>query len=209
VTELLVAAGRRFARLVTRLVVRSPRLWRLLRRPLQAQFDWLAPSWESRRSPEDFAALEALLDRLDAPPTRILDLGTGTGLAARLVARRYPDAEVVGADLSEQMIEEARRVLPSELAGRVSFEVADAAALPYPAGRFDLVVLLNMIPFFGELARVTEPGGAVVFGFSSGSETPIYVPTETLRKQLEPLGFGGFEEVAVGTSTAVIAQRKS
>ena len=55
------------------------------------------------------------------------------------------------------------------------FEAADAEQLPYPDGSFDLVSLANMIPFFEELARVTAPGGAVVFSFSAGPETPIYV----------------------------------
>ena len=69
--------------------------------------------------------LGAALDRLSAPPRRVLDLGTGTGKAARVVAKRFPDAEVVGVDLAPEMVEEARRLLPGELAGRVRFEVAD------------------------------------------------------------------------------------
>ena len=38
-----------------------------------------------------------------------------------------------------------------------------------------------MIPFFDELARVTAPGGYVVFSFSTGPETPIWVSSERLR----------------------------
>ena len=76
------------------------------------------------------------------------------------------------------MIEEARRKLPPELAGRVRFEVGDASALACPDGDFDLVVLSNMIPFFDELARVVAPGGTLVLSFSRGAETPIYVAPE-------------------------------
>jgi SAM-dependent methyltransferase len=205
VSELLWAAGRRFARLTTRAVVARPRVWRIFRGPLRGQFDRLASGWEARLGPDALIPLGAALDRLSSSPRRVLDLGTGTGKAARVVAERFPEAEVVGADLSPAMIEEARRVLPAELSGRVRFEVADASRLPFEDGAFDLVVLLNMIPFFQELARVTAPGGRLVVAFSFGSETPIYVPPETLRKRLAPLGFGHFEELTAGDGTAFLA----
>jgi SAM-dependent methyltransferase len=207
VSELVSAAGRRFARLTTRAVVARPRVWRLLRGPLRRQFDRLAAGWETRLGPEALLPLDAALDRLSSPPRRVLDLGTGTGKAARVVAKRFPQAEVVGVDLSPAMIEEARKVLPAELSGRVRFEVADASRLPFEDGAFDLVVLLNMIPFFGELARVTAPGGRVAAASSFGPQTPIYVPPETLRKRLAPLGFGDFEELTEGEGIALLATR--
>jgi SAM-dependent methyltransferase len=207
VSELVLAAGRRFARLTTRAVVARPRVWGLFRGLLRRQFDRLAAGWEARLGPEALIPLEAALERLPSPPHRVLDLGTGTGKAARAVAKRFPQAEVVGVDLSPAMIEEARKVLPAELSGRVRFEVADASRLPFQDKTFDLVVLLNMIPFFGELARVTSPGGRVAAASSSGSQTPIYVPPETLRKGLAPLGFGDFEELTAGEGLALLATR--
>ena len=208
VIEWLETLARRFARLATRSVVARPRLWRLFRRPLRAQFNYLAPVWDERRGPEALASLAAVLDRLDPPPRRALDLGTGTGKAARLVAERFPQCEVTGVDLSPRMIEEARRLLPEDLPGRVRFDVADASALPFPDEAFDLVVLLNMIPFFAEIGRVTAPGGAVVVASFSGPETPIYTPPTTLRDRLESLGFGGFEEVRAGEGDAFLARRR-
>lgn len=207
--EQLGEAIRRFARLATRAVVARPRLWCVFRRPLRAMFDRLAAGWDSRRGAEDVASLAAALDRLEAEPARVVDLGTGTGLAARLVARRFPRAAVVGVDLSPVMIDEARRLLPDDLRARVRYDVADASALPFADGEFDLVVLLNMIPFFDELARVTAPGGTLVLAFSSGPETPIYVPPETLRQRLTPLGFERFEEIEASPATALIARRAS
>jgi SAM-dependent methyltransferase len=201
------AVARRFARLATRAVVARPSLWRLFRRPLRAEFDRLAPDWDDRIGPERLVPLRAAFDRLDRSPARILDLGTGTGKAARLAAERFPEAEVVGVDLSPAMIERAGDLLPPALGARIRYEVADAAALDFADGEFDLVILLNMIPFFGELARVTAPGGAVVISAVSGPETPIWTPPETLRARLGPLGFDGFEEIAEGAGTALLAYR--
>ena len=206
-SERLEELGRRFARLATRVAVARPSLWRLLRRPLRAQFGRLAPSWEGRFGPEGLVPLGAALQRLETAPRRVLDIGTGTGKAARVVARLFPEAEVDAVDLAPPMIEQARRLLPAELAGRVRFAVADSAALPFEEGAFDLVVLLNMIPFFEELARVTAPGGRLVLAFSWGPETPIYVPPETLRERLAQVGFEGFEDVAAGSGTALLARR--
>ena len=199
--------GRRFARLATDAVVRRPWLWRLFRPLTRLQFDRMAPRWTAMRSADAFASLEAALDSLPQPPGRALDLGTGTGLAAFAVARHFPDAEVVGADLSEAMVAQAQADTPPELAGRVRFQAADAAQLPFEEGAFELVVLANMIPFFDELERVVSPGGHVVFMFSAGPETPIWVPPERLRKELESRGFSDFAGFEAGVGTALLARK--
>jgi ubiquinone/menaquinone biosynthesis C-methylase UbiE len=201
-----VIDAQRFARLVTDAVVRRPMLWRLLRRPLRTMFDGLAPTWETRIGPHHLWALDlALADVLES--RRALDLGTGTGVVANALAERYPEAAVVGIDLSPGMIEEARRQLQPGLAARVSFEVGDASALACPDGDFDLVVLSNMIPFYDELARVVAPGGTLVFSFSKGDETPIYVAPERLRRELGRRGFTEFAEFSAEPATALRAKR--
>lgn len=206
--ERIESAGRRFARLATQIVVARPALWRLFRRPIRRQFGSLASSWEGRIGPEGLVPLGAALDRLVEPPSKVLDLGTGTGKAARVVAKRFPGAEVVGVDLAPEMVQEAKQLLPVELAGRVTFEVADGASLPFPDGAFDLVVLQNMIPFFEELSRVVRPGGRAIFAFSRGAETPIWVPPEKLRARLGEVGFGEVQELTAGTGVAVLAARE-
>jgi malonyl-CoA O-methyltransferase len=205
-SDYLDQLGRKFARFATNVVVARPALWPLLRGPLRVQFDRLASSWEGRRAADALASLAAALERVDTVE-RALDVGTGTGKAARFLAERYPTAEIVGVDLSPAMISAAAKLVPPELSPRVRFEVADASRLSYPDAFFDLVVLLNMIPFFEEIARVTAPGGVLVASFSSGSTTPIWVPPDTLREHLAPLGFGGFEELAAGEGTAFLARR--
>ena len=206
-SELERRLGRRFARFTTNVVVSHPRFWRLLRPLTRYQFDRLAPQWTSMRSGDAFAPLDQALDTLPSEPKRVLDLGTGTGLAAFAIARRFPTASVVGSDIAEEMIAEARGATPPELAERVRFEVADAAHLPFAAGSFDLVSLANMIPFFDELARVTAPGGYVLFSFSGGPETPIWVPPERLRQELGERGFTDFADFQTGAGTAFLARR--
>ena len=198
--------GPRLARLATDAVVARPSLWRVFREPLRREFDRLADGWDDVHGPGPPATLEAALGRVETA-TRILDLGTGTGKAARVVAALYPEAEVLGVDLSPEMVRRAQALLPHGLAGRVRFVVGDAARLDVPSGGFDLVVLLNMIPFFDELARVTAPGGVLVLAFSVGPSTPIYVPPDKLEARLAPLGFGRFEQLEVAGGSAFLARR--
>src|SRR5688572_18740137 len=99
------------------------------RRPLRSFFDRAAGGWDERvrpDAPEHLAALAAAVARLEAPPARALDLGTGTGAGALWLAREFPEARVTGVDISEAMIERARAKLGAELSGRVDFLVGDA-----------------------------------------------------------------------------------
>jgi SAM-dependent methyltransferase len=201
--------GQRFARLATDVSVRWPPLWRLFRPAVRRQFGRMAPVWGQLRSDDAFDSFKVALDALGASPRRTLDLGTGTGQAAFVIAERFPETEVVGADLAPEMLAEARSATPAPLADRVRFDLADASNLPYDDGEFDLVTLANMIPFFDELARVTAPGGAVVFSFSGGAETPIYVPFERLRSELEQRRFAEFADFSAGRGTSLLARKRT
>jgi len=205
--ELATSIGRRFARFATRTVVSRPSLWPVFRGPLRRQFHRLAPGWDAMRDPDHLASFEAALATVLPPPARALDLGTGTGAGAFAIARRFPQTEVTGIDLASGMLAEARLRLPSELAASVRFEQGDASRLAYPDGSFELVSHANMIPFFDELTRLLAPGGHALFAFSSGPETPIHVPTEQLRGELERRGFVDFAEFAPGRGTAFLARK--
>jgi ubiquinone/menaquinone biosynthesis C-methylase UbiE len=204
-----VAIGRRFARLATDAAVRSPLLWKLFRPFVRRQFDSLAPVWDSMLMDDTLAPYEAALRAVDPSPARILDVGTGTGAGARVLARRFPDAQIVGVDLSQAMLDQARRNTAAELSDRVRYERGDASALPFDDASFDLAAHANMIPFFDEVARVVAPGGQALFAFSSGAETPIYVPSERLREELERRGFSDFAEFKAGRGNALLARRGS
>ncbi len=95
---------------------------------------------------------------------RVLDVGTGTGWIPRYLLSRRPDLEVTGVDVSEGMLAVARKRCPA-----ARFETADAAALPFADGSFDVVtsafVLRNVADREGslrEMVRVTAPGGTIM-----------------------------------------------
>jgi ubiquinone/menaquinone biosynthesis C-methylase UbiE len=193
---------KKVARWITDAVVRRPVLWRLLRGRMRGIFERIAPAWETRIGPHHLGALRLAVANIE-PPARVLDVGTGTGVAALALADWFPSAQVVGVDLSPAMLAEAERK-----GGRVRFEVADASRLPFADESFDLVVLMNAVPFFDELARVTAPGGTIAFSFSRGAETPIYVGAERLRHQLARRNFSDFEDFAAGPATAFRARKR-
>jgi demethylmenaquinone methyltransferase/2-methoxy-6-polyprenyl-1,4-benzoquinol methylase len=110
-----------------------------------------------RRRAADLAAV--------GPGSRVLDVATGTGdLAIELAGRVAPGGEVIGSDFSERMLELARVKAPG-----ISFEQANALALPYPDDRFDAATVgfgarnfADLEQGLSEMARVVRPGGRVV-----------------------------------------------
>jgi demethylmenaquinone methyltransferase / 2-methoxy-6-polyprenyl-1,4-benzoquinol methylase len=111
----------------------------------------------------------ALVDAVaPAPGMRILDVATGTGMVAFALAAR--GAEVVGLDQSEAMLggAQARLERSPELAGRLSFVLGEAEALPFADGEFDALSFTYLLRYVDdpaatmrELARVVVPGGRI------------------------------------------------
>lgn len=194
--------GQRFVRFTTNAVVRWPWLWPVFRPVIRRQFDRMASVWEGMRLEDTLAPYEVALLRIPEPVRDALDVGTGTGAGARALRARFEGAHVVGVDVSEAMLEEARNHAPG-----LTFVAGDAARLPFDDMSFDVVAHSNMIPFPDETKRVLRPGGWVVYAFSSGSETPIWIEPERLRSELERRGFTDFAEVAAARGVAVVARR--
>jgi SAM-dependent methyltransferase len=100
-------------------------------------------------------------------PHRILETAAGTGIVTEALARALPDAEIVATDLNQAMLDvAAARGIPAT----ISYQTADALALPFPDGGFDLVVCQFGAMFFpdrvaayGEARRVLRPGGRFLF----------------------------------------------
>lgn len=114
-------------------------------------------------------ATERLLERLDRlPGAQVLDLGSGLGGPARLLAR-VRDWDITGVDLSPAFCRIARALSGRSVqAGQTRFVAGNALQLPFADNVFDLVwsehVAMNIgdrDALYRELARVTRPGGAL------------------------------------------------
>lgn len=118
-----------------------------------------------------------LLDRVPSGARmRIADLGCGPGNSTELLADRFPDADILGLDSSDDMLAKARERLP-----RARFEKADVAlwrggdpldlifanaVLQWVPGHIDLMVRL--------MARLT-PGGCLAVQMPDNVDEPSHV----------------------------------
>jgi SAM-dependent methyltransferase len=204
------ARPRIIGRALNALTARAPALWPLLRPWAHRYWEGHAATWNQRvdrSSAEYLAALAAALLPVRPEPERALELGTGLGDGALLIAREFPQARVRGVDFSEEMIRRAQARIGLDPEGRVAFRVADAAALPYEDESFDLVAQLNMPPFFAETARVLRPGGHFAIAASFGSATPFYTPEPVLRRGFGRVGLEQVESGSAGAGTYWVARR--
>jgi demethylmenaquinone methyltransferase/2-methoxy-6-polyprenyl-1,4-benzoquinol methylase len=108
----------------------------------------------------------------------VLDLACGTGDFSQIVLQSHPAARVVAVDLTEPMLEVARR------RGGTEVVCGDAMALPFADGLFDGVFVgygLRNFPdlttALGEIHRVTRPGGWMV-------SLDFFLPTNRFLRML-------------------------
>lgn len=101
---------------------------------------------------------------------RILDAGSGGGEMAIEIAMAFPEAEVVGIDLSEPLVERSQHLAEQKgLSGRVIFQKADVGQMPFEDDSFDAVVSLDMlhivedpVTMLNEMERVLKPDGELI-----------------------------------------------
>lgn len=106
---------------------------------------------------------------LPASARCIVDIGAGTGDFAFAALRRCPDAQVIGVDLSQRMLERARRKTKPSFGQRCQWLMADALRLPLRDGVADAVLCAftarnfeNLAQGFKEMARVLGGGGVAL-----------------------------------------------
>jgi SAM-dependent methyltransferase len=197
-------------RAINGLVARAPFAWPLLRGWSHRFWESAAPTWAdrvNRSGPDYLAPLAAGLLGVSPEPERALDLGTGLGDAALLVAREFPRARVRGVDFSNEMIRRAQARIGLDPEGRVAFKVADAANLPFEDDSFDLVTQLNVPPFFSEIGRVLRPGGFALVAASWGASTPFYTPESVLRRGFRRVGLEPVKSAEAAHGTYFLARR--
>src|SRR3546814_1746881 len=108
---------------------------------------------------------QRLFDRYGlSGPVRILDLGCGTGEITRRLAKRYPQATLLGIDILDSNLARARDMDCAD--GRIAYAQGDAFALACGDAEFDRVACRHMsqaVPDFpqvlAEITRVLKPGG--------------------------------------------------
>lgn len=154
---------------------------------VRVMFDNIAPKYDLLNH-----TLSMSIDRLwrrrvvkvvrRAKPRRILDVATGTGDLAIAMARRIDGVQVLAVDLSEGMLDVARRKVEARgLDGRIVLDRADAEHLDIAAASVDVATVAFGVRNFGdlaaglrELARALKPGGKVVILEFSRPANPVF-----------------------------------
>src|SRR5512137_515709 len=101
------------------------------------------------------------------PGEVVLDLGSGGGIDAFLAAKQVgPQGKVIGLDMTEEMINQARENAKKMGLGNVEFKLGEMEAIPLPDNSVDVVIsncVINLSPdkdsVLREAFRVLKPGG--------------------------------------------------
>jgi arsenite methyltransferase len=111
-----------------------------------------------------------LMDALPADAV-VVDIGSGAGMDCLLAGRRVgAKGAVIGVDMTDEMLERARRGAAKAKLPHVRFEKGEITALPVDMANVDVVIsngVFNLTPdktaLFRELHRVVKPGGRLQF----------------------------------------------
>ena len=143
-----------------------------------------------------------LLRRLSGEPRRIVDLGCGPGTSTRMLVERFPQAEVVGIDISEPMIATARTRAPG-----ASFLCADVGAWR-PEAPVDILFADSSLQWVHEHERLfprlmewIAPGGALAVQMPDNRQEPSHA----LMRLIAADGPWADRLVPVAKTRAVIA----
>jgi SAM-dependent methyltransferase len=170
-------------------------LWRATAGIDAARARELAGRLELRaKSPDEIEARAAYLDLLGVKAgDRVLDVGCGSGVVTRDIARRVgPAGRADGIDPSPQLLMVARELAEGAgLGGRVEFREGSALSLPFPDGAFDVAVAVTVLSHtpggesaIAEMARVVRPGGRVgVFDLDTDM-TSVTHPDRALTRRI-------------------------
>ncbi|MCH7587436.1 MAG: class I SAM-dependent methyltransferase [Chloroflexi bacterium] len=119
-----------------------------------------------------------ILDQLPSHPKLVVDLASGTGIVTFAIARRYPDAKVIGVELRSEYMEIARVRVLREKIDNVEFILsrAEDVQLQYPADAITssyLAKYVNWDHLARNMYKMLEPGGTVVIHEFTYPASPV------------------------------------
>jgi ubiquinone/menaquinone biosynthesis methyltransferases len=119
-------------------------------------------------------------EKIDIAPKKILDLCCGTADWTIMLAKRYPQAQIIGMDFSQEMLKIAQQKVGHSKAINIVLESGDAMNLRYADNSFDAVTIgfgLRNVPdanqVLQEIYRVLKPGGQLICLEAFKVETPV------------------------------------
>jgi ubiquinone/menaquinone biosynthesis C-methylase UbiE len=126
------------------------------------------------------------------PGERVLDVACGTGIVARLAAKRVGSTgAVAGLDINPGMLAVARAATPSGTA--IEWHEAPAQAAPLPDGVYDAVLCQMGLQFFPdkvaalrEMHRVLAPGGRIVLNVPGPEPELFTILADALARHIKP-----------------------
>jgi len=135
------------------------------RRPVERFFSSHAGDYSKSQSHASGSDLQALIDGLSPVGTETaLDVGTGTGFTAIYLAGRVK--QVIGIDLTSEMLDQARALVRRSGVANAEFKLGDATTIDFPDSSFDLLTtrrathhFSDVSKFLSEARRVLEPNG--------------------------------------------------
>jgi len=163
------------------------------------QWNGVAPSWEKwdQKLDHNFSFLNYRLigDAQIRHGQKVLDLGSGTGYPAILIAQAVGETgSVTGLDLAESMLSLARKKAQRHGATNIKFQEGDITSLPFESNYFDAVTSRFCLMFLpdipkavAEIARVLKPGGYLAAAvWSNPNKNPfVQIPVQALSKLTE------------------------
>jgi ubiquinone/menaquinone biosynthesis C-methylase UbiE len=138
------------------------------------------------------------------PGERVLDVGCGTGLFLKSLAREHAGLELTGVDLSEHMLSQARRDATDARSRAPAFVGGSVYEMPFEDGTFDVALnsischfYLEQARAFREIHRVLVPGGRLfcaalttgLRGRASLAGMAVYHPVPVLEEHFRQAGF--------------------
>lgn len=147
---------------------------------VQAQFGAAASAYVTstvHAQGEDLKRMVALADLKGHE--KVLDIATGAGHTALAFAPHV--GSVIASDITAEMLRVAEAHLTRAGVSNVTYQIADAEALPFPDASFDIVTCRTAPHHFSQpqsfvqgVARILRPGGLFIMSDTVGHEDPIY-----------------------------------